>query len=121
MSAASMAAMSRPMSPTGTNPPRNFGMARRVSPPTASGARVASAAMPQSPGMTKRHTKKNEVPTYTRRPVLLSFAALLPHRVHEFVPADLIEDQEGHREQSDAHDDELEKVRDQHGQHAPED
>ena len=63
MSAASMAATRRPISPTGTNVLRNSGHGVRALVPICSGGvSTASAAMPQMPGIRKRQTKKKLVP-----------------------------------------------------------
>ena len=62
MSAASIAATSRPISPTGTNGAQEAcGMACSAVGAATPGASAASAAMPQMPGIRKRQTKKKLV------------------------------------------------------------
>jgi hypothetical protein len=71
MSAASIAATSRPMSPTGRKPERKIGIATWLGSldrpagiaASASGASVASAAIPHRPGSTNRQAKKKLVRT----------------------------------------------------------
>jgi hypothetical protein len=62
MSAASMAATSKPMSPAGRKVESQVGIAVRVVTPSVPGGSAWSAAMPQRPGIRNRQTKKNAVP-----------------------------------------------------------